>query len=126
MPEELQVDAGGIEFRVESPYHLQHGRITGTNSFAQHLRMGGQEMFMLFSGAPVEAERSRGFFIVGVPKGQAERLPQVRAMADRLNEEDAPVLNTIRFRRGLLTASDRHLARYFKYVDEFPTFLPEG
>jgi phenylpropionate dioxygenase-like ring-hydroxylating dioxygenase large terminal subunit len=126
MPEDLQVDAGGIEFRVESPYHLQHGRITGTNSFAQHLRMGGQEMFMLFSGAPVEAERSRGFFIVGVPKGQAERLPQVRAMADRLNEEDAPVLNTIRFRRGLLTASDRHLARYFKYVDEFPTFLPEG
>jgi phenylpropionate dioxygenase-like ring-hydroxylating dioxygenase large terminal subunit len=24
-----------------------------------------------------------------------------------------------------LTASDRHLARYLKYVDEFPTFLPE-
>ena len=45
-------------------------------------------------------------------------------MADQLNEEDAPVLNTIRFRRGLLTASDRHLARYFKYVEEFPCFLP--
>ena len=30
----------------------------------------------------------------------------------------------IRFRRGLLTASDRHLARYFRYVEEFPTFLP--
>src|SRR4029077_7005701 len=104
--------------------HLQHGRITGTNSFAQHLRMGGKEMFMLFSGAPVDAERSRGFFVVGVPKGQAGRLPQVRAMADKLNEEDAPVLNTIRFRRGLLTASDRHLARYFKYAEEFPCFLP--
>ena len=37
-------------------------------------------------------------------------------MVDKLNEEDAPVLNTIRFRRGLLTASDRQLARYFKYV----------
>ena len=33
-----------------------------------------------------------GFFVVGVPKGEAERLPQVRAMVDRLNEEDAPVL----------------------------------
>jgi hypothetical protein len=30
----------------------------------------------------------------------------------------------MRFRRGLLTASDRHLARYFKYVDAFPSFLP--
>ena len=64
-----------IAFRVESPYHLQAGRITGTNTFAQHLRMGGQDMFMLFSGAPIEPERSRGFFVVGVPKGQAERLP---------------------------------------------------
>jgi phenylpropionate dioxygenase-like ring-hydroxylating dioxygenase large terminal subunit len=126
MPEELQVEAAAVAFRVESPYHLQAGRISGTNAFAQHLRMGGQDMFMLFSGAPIEPGRSRGFFVVGVPKGQAERLAQVRSMADKLNEEDAPVLNTIRFRRGLLTASDRHLARYFKYVDEFPTFLPEG
>ena len=45
-------------------------------------------------------------------------------MVDRLSAEDAPVLSTMRFRRGLLTASDRHLARYFKYVEEFPTFLP--
>jgi phenylpropionate dioxygenase-like ring-hydroxylating dioxygenase large terminal subunit len=124
MPDELQVEAGAVSFRVESPYHLQAGRIVGTNTFAQHLRMGGQDMFMLFSGAPIEPGRSRGFFVVGVPKGQGERLPQVRAMADKLNEEDAPVLNTIRFRRGLLTASDRHLARYFKYVDEYPCFLP--
>ena len=124
MPDELAVEAGGIEFRVESPYHLQHGRITGTNTFAQHLRMGGQDMFQLFTGAPIEPGRSNGFFVVGVPKGQAARLPEVKTMVDRLNAEDAPVLNTIRFRRGLLTASDRHLARYFRYVDEFPCFLP--
>jgi phenylpropionate dioxygenase-like ring-hydroxylating dioxygenase large terminal subunit len=124
MPEELQVEVGAIAFKVESPYHLQHGRITGTNVFAQHLRMGGQDMFMLFSGAPIEPGRSSGFLVVGVPKGQAERLPQVRSMVDKLNEEDTQVLNSIRFRRGLLTASDRHLARYFKYVEEFPCFLP--
>ncbi len=124
MPEQLEVDGGGIEFRVESPYHLQHGRITGTNSFAQHLRLGGKDLFMLFSGAPIEEGSSRGHFVVGVPKGEEERLPEVRAMVDRLTAEDAPVLRTIRFRRGLLTASDRHLARYFKYVEEFPCFLP--
>ena len=124
MPDELTVDAGGVEFRVESPHHLQHGRITGTNTFAQHLRFGGQDMFQLFTGTPIEPGRSNGFFVIGVPKGQAARLPEVKTMVDRLNAEDAPVLNTIRFRRGLLTASDRHLARYFKYVDEFPCFTP--
>jgi len=124
MPNEIEVEAGGIEFKVESPYHLQHGRITGTNVFAQHLRIGGQDMFMLFSGAPIEPGRSSGFGVIGVPKGQGARLANVRTMVDKLNGEDAPVLESIRFRRGLLTASDRHLGRYFKYVEEFPCFLP--
>jgi len=123
-PETLEVGAGGIEFRVESPYHLQHGRISGTNVFAQHLRMAGSDMFMLFSGAPIEPGSSLGYFVVGVPKNEADRLPGVRTMADRLNEEDAPVLATMRFRRGLLTASDRHLATYFRYVEKFPCFVP--
>ena len=126
MPDRIEVDAGGIEFRVESPYHLQHGRITGTNVFAQHLRLGGRDILMLFCGAPVEPGCSSGHFVVGVPKGEEARLPEVRAMAERLQAEDAPVLRSIRFRRGLLTASDRHLGRYFKYVDEFPCFLPPG
>ncbi|MEI6204874.1 MAG: Rieske 2Fe-2S domain-containing protein, partial [Enhydrobacter sp.] len=124
MPEELDVEAGAIAFKVESPHHLQHGRITGTNTFAQHLRLGGMDMFQMFTGAPIAPRRSNGFFVIAVPKGQGKRLPEVRAMVERLNEEDAPVLNTIRFRRGLLTSSDRHLARYFRYVEEFPTFLP--
>jgi nitrite reductase/ring-hydroxylating ferredoxin subunit len=124
MPEQLRVEAGGIEFQVESPYHLQHGRISGTNVFAQHLRMGGAEMFMMFCGAPIEPGRSTGFLVVGVPKNQPERLPGVLGMAERLNDEDAPVLSSMRFRRGLLTASDRHLATYFKYVESFPCFAP--
>ena len=81
-------------------------------------------MFMLFTGAPIEPGRTLGYFVAGVPKASAAKLGEVAAMMNRLNEEDAPILNTIRFRRGLLTSSDRHLARYFKYVDEFPTFLP--
>ncbi len=124
LPEELEVETGAIEFRIESLVHVQHGRITGTNVFAQHLRIGGKDLFMLFCGAPVEPGRSRGHFVAGVPKGEEARLPEVRAMMDRLNGEDLPVLSAIRFRRGLLTASDRHLARYFKYVEEFPCFLP--
>ena len=81
-------------------------------------------MFMLFCGAPIEAGCSSGYFVIGVPKGSAEKLPAVHAMVDKLNEEDAPVLSTMRFRRGLLTASDRHLAAYFRYVEAFPCFVP--
>jgi phenylpropionate dioxygenase-like ring-hydroxylating dioxygenase large terminal subunit len=124
LPEELEVDAGSVSFRIESPYHLQNGRISGTNSFAQHLRIGPNEMFMLFSGTPVEPGWSAGHFVVGVPKGEEARLPEVHAMMMRLSDEDRPVLSSMRFRRGLLTSSDRHLARYFKYADEFPSFLP--
>ena len=43
---------------------------------------------------------------------------------DKLLAEDEPVLNTMRFRKGVLVASDRHLARYFKYVSEFPRGAP--
>lgn len=120
LPEEIEVEAGGIEFQAG----VQHGRITGTNVFAQHLGIMGQDFFMLFCGAPIEPGLSRGHFVAGVPKGEEARLPAVRAMMERLNGEDLPVLSKLRFRRGLLTSSDRHLARYFKYVDEFPCFLP--
>jgi len=124
LPEELDVEAGSISFRIESPYHVQNGRISGTNSFGQHLRIGGKDMFMLFTGTPVEAGWSAGHFVVGVPKGEETRLPEVHAMMQRLSDEDRPVLSGMRFRRGLLTGSDRHLARYFKYAEEFPGFLP--
>jgi hypothetical protein len=38
--------------------------------------------------------------------------------------EDEPVLNTMRFRQGVMVASDRHLSRYFKYFSEFPKYEP--
>ena len=43
---------------------------------------------------------------------------------DKLVAEDEAVLNTMRFRKGVLVASDHHLARYFKYVSEFPRGAP--
>jgi phenylpropionate dioxygenase-like ring-hydroxylating dioxygenase large terminal subunit len=126
MPDKLEVEQGAaIEFDIDNEFYRQHGRISGTNTFAQHLRVGGEDMYQMFTGTPIVPGRSLGFAVVGVPKGAGEpRLAGVRNMVDRLGEEDGPVLSTIRFRRGLLTAADRHLARYFKYADEFPTFLP--
>jgi hypothetical protein len=100
---------------------------------AQHLRRQGMGVFMLFAGAPVDEHRSRSFNVVGVQKrgdGSGERqivdakLREQCSFVDKLLAEDEPVLNTMRFRKGVLVASDRHLARYFKYVSKFPRGAP--
>jgi hypothetical protein len=54
----------------------------------------------------------------------AAKLDNLRGFVRRLLAEDAPVLDTIRFRPRVLVASDRHLARFFKYVREFPRAHP--
>ena len=129
-----QFSAGGdevgdhsIEYRIETGGYTQHGLITGTNAFAQHLRRNGMDMFMLFSGAPIDPLRTRSFFVIGVRKGKdsAAKLGALRDFVERLLDEDKPVLNTMRFRQGMLVASDQHLlSRYFKYVGEFPRAEP--
>lgn len=84
---------------------------------------------MLFCGAPIDRARRRSFFMVGAPcrgDAQAERqsLDNLRDFVERLLGEDEPILESMRFRRGTLVASDRHLARYFRYVGEFPRAAP--
>lgn len=128
-PETVSVNDYAIEYQIETDRYLQRGRITGTNVFAQHLRREGFDTYMLFAGAPIDRQRSRGFRVVGVPKGDkasddrhlTARLEGVSRFVDQLLAEDDPVLNTMRFKVGVLTSSDRHLASYFKYVAGFPS-----
>lgn len=128
-PETVSVSNYAIEYRMETDHYLQHGLITGANVFAQHLRREGLDSYMLFAGAPIDRESSRGFCVVGVPKSgdaptdrhlTAARLEGVGRFVEQLLAEDDPVLNTMRFKVGVLTGSDRHLARYFKYIAAFP------
>jgi phenylpropionate dioxygenase-like ring-hydroxylating dioxygenase large terminal subunit len=129
-PETIEVGEYGIEFRVETPVSLQHGRITGTSAFGQHLRRENRDSFMLFTGAPIDQSRSRMFYIVGVrrmpesadPNGSTTtaQLVAVREFVERLLSEDEPVIKTMRFKRGILVGADRHLSRFLKYIDEFP------
>jgi nitrite reductase/ring-hydroxylating ferredoxin subunit len=121
-PEMIEVGPYGLEYLAENAAYSQHGLITGTSCFAQHLRRPGGDAWMLFAGRAVARSRAMSYFVVGVAPGHgaSQRLAAVKAMTTRLIDEDAPVLNTIRFRRGTLVASDKFLARYFKYVAEFP------
>jgi phenylpropionate dioxygenase-like ring-hydroxylating dioxygenase large terminal subunit len=134
-PDTIEVLDHSIEYCIETASYMQHGLITGTNVFAQHLRRGGAESFMLFAGAPVDQQCTRSFFVVGVPShGNGDLQPQsvskklqgLRSFVEKLLAEDEPILNTMRFKPGVMVASDRHLARYFKYVDEFPKYAPPG
>lgn len=130
-PEEIVVRDHEIEFRVEGVGYVQHGVISGVSTFAQHLTPGGSELFMLFCGAPIDRGRRRMFFTVGVPRtgdAPADRLAldNLRGFVERLLAEDEPVLESMRFRRGTLVASDRHLASYFRYVSDFPRAAPPG
>jgi phenylpropionate dioxygenase-like ring-hydroxylating dioxygenase large terminal subunit len=125
-PELVEVGPYGLEFTMETPHYRQHGRISGVNCFAQHLTVGPQDMFMMFCGAPIARGRTMAYNTVAVVKGEAEeaRLTGVRTMVDRLLAEDAPILSTIRFRKGVLVPSDRHLARFLRYVETFPKAPP--
>ena len=65
----IEVRDYAIEYRVEAIGFMQHGLITGTNVFAQHLRRRGMDAFMLFAGAPIDQHRSRGFNVVSPEEG---------------------------------------------------------
>ena len=99
---------------------------------AREMPIGGHEHARAEADG-VEHGRSMGFYCFGVRDdgtgrdGVAARLEVLRGFVQRVLAEDAPVLDTIRFRPRLLVASDRHLARFFKYVREFPRAgLPEA
>jgi nitrite reductase/ring-hydroxylating ferredoxin subunit len=122
LPEMIEVGPFGLEYNVDGADYSQHGLIVGANCFAQHLRSPSGDAWMMFTGRSVARGRSMSYYVAGVSPGASaeRRLAGVKAMITRLIDEDAPVLNTMRFRKGTLVASDRFLARYFKYVAQFP------
>jgi len=129
-PDGVAVGKHTLEYRIEAASFVQHGLITGVNTFSQNLAIGDQDVFMLFTGTPIAHGRSMGFYVYGVRDtgegraGAMAKLNDLRGFVQRLLAEDAPVLDTIRFRPRVLVASDRHLARFFKYVREFPRAHP--
>jgi phenylpropionate dioxygenase-like ring-hydroxylating dioxygenase large terminal subunit len=67
-----------------------------------------------------------GAFMVLKGEQAEERLATMRGITMRTIGEDEAVLDTVRYRPGLLTAADRTLAKYLQIVRAFPRAHPSG
>lgn len=65
------------------------------------------------------------YFVQQGPEA-ADRLEAMRALTERTIGEDRELLSTIRYRQGLLTKSDRLLARYLQLVRDYPRAHPSA
>ncbi|RZL07448.1 MAG: aromatic ring-hydroxylating dioxygenase subunit alpha [Rubrivivax sp.] len=67
-----------------------------------------------------------GCYMVLRGEGQEERMNIARGLTQRTIGEDAPVLDTIHYRQGILTAADKTLAKYLTLVRNFPRAHPSA
>ncbi|KYG03055.1 hypothetical protein BE21_53530 [Sorangium cellulosum] len=129
-PDRIDVKEYSIEYTITEQHKKRHGLVTGTNTFSLYRDDSGHETGTLFSGTPLRPGETMVFSVVGLrnthPRSEEDRaalerkLDAIAAYTARLLEEDDRVLATIRFRQGVLVAADKYLARYLKYVREFP------
>ena len=123
MPERLEVEAGCHRVSSRKPATICSTDVSVAPMPSRNISGSAATTCSCCSAAPRSRPAARpAISLSGFPKDQPRSCRGVHAMVDKLNEEDAPVLSTMRFRRGLLTASDRHLASYFRYVEAFPCF----
>lgn len=107
-----------IDFRVG---------IYGTSIYYQSGSMHGRWFgFMSPMGLP-RPQTTRGYLIVAVRKDEPDAAEFLEAMIElerRVLSEDVPVLETIHFRPGTLSASDKTLARFLNYLKRYPRAHP--
>ncbi|MEK6442124.1 Rieske (2Fe-2S) protein [Pseudonocardia sp. T1-2H] len=114
-------DGSAIEFRVG---------IWGTTYFFQDSYLNGRWYGCMFAGRPIGPNMSEHVMAVftrasdGTPEENEKFLETIYQMESAIALDDDPVLKTIRFRSGLLTKSDRPLARYFKLLRSYPRANP--
>ena len=111
----------------------QHIKVWGTNTIMLSGTMAGMLVLLGSSAAPTPSGGSRNFPFVAVPRdestpeavqGAENRMQMGLAFGEQLLEDDTPVMNTIHFREDLLLPADRALARFLRYVRQFPRMNP--
>ena len=104
--------------------------IFGTSIYWQHGELGGRWFgFVAPMGLP-QPGHSRLFFAIAVeddpsdPEGTQAFLDGMYDLEVGIATEDLPILERARFKPGTMSASDRSLTRFFRYLREFPRAHP--
>jgi nitrite reductase/ring-hydroxylating ferredoxin subunit len=103
--------------------------IYGTTIFYQSASINGRWFGFL---APMSIPRpgwTRGYLVLAVRKDEPDAAAHLAAMVDlerRVLAEDLPILRSIHFRPGALSASDRTLARFLEFLARYPRAHPAG
>lgn len=108
------------------PLHFRVG-IHGTNIFQQSGLLDGQWFGFLSPMGLPRPQVTTGFLTLAVLRDQPnaeEFLESVIELERRVVGEDKDILNTIRFRPGTLTASDRTLSKFLRYLKSYPRAHP--
>lgn len=67
-----------------------------------------------------------GAYMVLKGEGAEERLASAKVLSERTIAEDYALLDTIRYRQGILTAADRSLSKYLNMVRNWPRAHPSA
>lgn len=137
-PADIAMEGYGYDYEVEGElpnfgWIHQRVRCFGNNTITLTMTTkDGAEVMGSFSGTPVPGG-CRGFNIQataksdGTPEGDA-KVEQILFMSHavmiQLQDEDMPIMDTIRFREDVLIEADRALGKFFRYVRDFPRAHP--
>lgn len=103
--------------------------VFGTNCVIFMSQFMGRLVMNMSNGKALNGNRTLHTMITATPKGtgqpgEAELIDMALAEGMRfgrqLFNEDMPIMNRLKFRRDILTHSDRMLARYLDYVRSYP------
>ncbi len=122
------------EARVSAPEFgdvVQDRRLWGVNTVTIVSETQGRKLYLMHSLCPVGKNATQGFLVSATPAPENATDDSARALlarsrdyALRLVNEDAPIFDTLSFRRDNLTASDRFLAFGIQYIRRYPRAHP--
>jgi hypothetical protein len=106
--------------------------IFGTNIFYQSGTINGRWFGAMTPFGLPRPGQTKVFAVIAVRKSEGDEascakfLQEVTELEMQVVGEDFPVLNTIHFRPGTLTRSDRTLARFLQYLRDYPRCHPSA
>lgn len=101
--------------------------IHGTSIFYQAGTMEGRWFGFLSAMGLPRPQCTHGFLTLAVRRDEPDAatfLEQVIELEKRVVSEDQDILRTIRFQPGTLTASDRTLSKFLRYLKRYPRAHP--